>query len=417
MTTVILHVSIVMCLMDIGQTGPIHKPIPDQSFILKGLAEDQQRRAALISDDGNGEYIKWKKLEGSFGVEFAWGSARPHIKRALRATQGEPWPLPQVYKTRETLFILNPAHFKINIDKTITNDVITDAINRYNETVFEKSIEITEENFRNAPKSEVNKEMQYDRDELGYINADYLRNLTIQVNSTCDVTSSDRSESTCDPYPSLNSTESYTLTVNSTGIVLRAEEEWGVVRGLETLSQLVTHYRGKFYIKETTVEDFPRFPTQSEVILSHQLEMCLYCQESMAMNKMNVLHWHITDDQSFPYKSEEFPDFSKKGAYNTNMVYTRDDINDVIEYARLRGIRVIPEFDVPGHTYSWGLSYPQLLTQCYYNNKPVPAFLGPLDPTNENVFKVLSKLFNEVTNVFKDRSVHLGGDEVNTDCW
>lgn len=421
MTSLILHVFLIMCLLGTGQCGPIHKPVPDQGFILKALSEDQQRRAALISDDGNGDYIKWKKLEGSFGVEFAWGSARPHIKRALRSTQGEPWPTPQIFTTRETMFILKPDHFRININKSLANDVIMEAIDRYNRTMFEDSIEVTEENFRNAPKSEVNKEMRYDRDELGYINAEHIRNLTIQVRRTCDVTSSERSVSTCDPYPSLNMSESYSLIVNYTGIVLNAEEEWGVVRGLETLSQLVTHYRGQFYIKETTIEDFPRFPHRGILIDSarHYLEKDVLFDvlEGMAMNKMNVLHWHMTDDQSFPYKSEVFPEFSKKGAYHPNMVYSRDDINDVIEYARLRGIRVIPEFDVPGHTYSWSLSYPQLLTQCYYNNKPVPAFFGPLDPTNENVFKVLNKLFKEVTNVFKDRFVHLGGDEVNTECW
>ncbi|XP_021364463.1 beta-hexosaminidase subunit beta-like isoform X1 [Mizuhopecten yessoensis] len=421
MMSVVLRLSVMWCLLDICQSGPVFRPVPDQGFILKALAEVRQRRAAMISDDGNGEYIKWKQLDGSFGVEFAWGSTRSHIKRALRSTQGEPWPKPQVYKTRETIFTLNPTHFKINVDQNIKSDVISEAINRYNRTVFENAIQITEENFRNAPKSEVNKEMQYERDELGFINADRIRALTIQVNFTCDVTKSNRTNVSCDIYPSLTSDESYTLIVNSTGIFLSAQEVWGVVHGLETFSQLVLQYRDQFYIKETIIEDFPRFPHRGVLIDSSrhyiQKEVILDVLEGMAMNKMNVLHWHLTDEQSFSYKSDAFPDFSQKGAYHPNMVYTRDDINDVIAHARLRGIRVIPEFDVPGHTYSWGLSYPKMLTQCYFNNIPVPGFLGPLDPTNEHVFKILSKLFEEVTSVFKDRFVHLGGDEVNTECW
>lgn len=96
------------------------------------------------------------------------------------------------------------------------------------------------------------------------------------------------------------------------------------------------------------------------------------------------------------------------------MVYLQDDVAKVIEYARLRGIRVMPEFDTPGHTRSWGVSHPELLTQCMgeYEGK-----LGPMDPTKPQVYDFLEQLFQELVDVFPDKYLHLGGDEVGFECW
>ena len=135
---------------------------------------------------------------------------------------------------------------------------------------------------------------------------------------------------------------------------------------------------------------------------------------------MNVFHWHMTDDASFPWKSLLFPNMSLFGAYQpTTHVYSLDQVRDVIEYARIRGVRVIPEFDTPGHTHSWFGGEPaKLLTECYDEmGQIIPNKFGPINPVREENLLFLQKFFEEVTTVFKDKYVHMGGDEVNFTCW
>ena len=135
----------------------------------------------------------------------------------------------------------------------------------------------------------------------------------------------------------------------------------------------------------------------------------------MAQSKMNVFHFHIVDDQSFPYESRTYPELSETGAYNQRHVYSPTDIADLIEFARERGIRVLIEFDSPGHTLSWGQSL-DILTHCYTLGKP-NGKLGPMDPSRNSTFDFLEKFFREIATVFPDQYVHLGGDEVEFECW
>ncbi|XP_054419415.1 beta-hexosaminidase subunit alpha isoform X2 [Pteronotus mesoamericanus] len=189
----------------------------------------------------------------------------------------------------------------------------------------------------------------------------------------------------CDQLPSLESLENYTLTINNEQCFLQSETVWGALRGLETFSQLVW-----------------RSPEGTDV---------------MAYNKFNVFHWHLVDDPSFPYESFTFPELAREGSYNpATHIYTTQDVKEVIEYARLRGIRVLAEFDTPGHTLSWGRGVPGLLTPCYSGSQPSGTF-GPVNPILNSTYEFMNTFFLEVSSVFPDFYLHLGGDEVNFACW
>ncbi|VDL91079.1 unnamed protein product [Schistocephalus solidus] len=151
----------------------------------------------------------------------------------------------------------------------------------------------------------------------------------------------------------------------------------------------------------------------------------------MEYNKLNVFHWHLSDDQSFPFQSQVFPELSQKAAFRQDLVYTLEDARQIVEFARVRGIRVIPEFDLPGkapslaelwfilppnrHARSWAYSHPEIVARCYHNGILTP-FFGPLDPTRQETYKILQGFFTEVVQVFPDLYIHLGFDEIEMGC-
>uniref|UniRef100_A0AAR2LID2 Beta-hexosaminidase subunit alpha n=1 Tax=Pygocentrus nattereri TaxID=42514 RepID=A0AAR2LID2_PYGNA len=177
----------------------------------------------------------------------------------------------------------------------------------------------------------------------------------------------------------------------------------------------------QYFVNKTEIEDFPRFQFRGLLLDTsrHYLPMpaILKTLDAMAYSKFNVFHWHIVDDPSFPYQSRNYPDLSSKGAFHPmTHIYTQSDVKRVIYHARLRGIRVVPEFDSPGHTQSWGKGQPDLLTSCYKGKVPSGTF-GPVNPTLSSTYQFLNGLFKEVTSVFPDSYLHLGGDEVDFTCW
>ncbi|KAL3318065.1 hypothetical protein Ciccas_003279 [Cichlidogyrus casuarinus] len=175
------------------------------------------------------------------------------------------------------------------------------------------------------------------------------------------------------------------------------------------------------YIPLVQIDDYPRFKHRGFLIDSsrHFLSVPVIKRfvDAMSMVKMNVLHWHIVDDQSFPYDSYTFPGMASMGAFQRfGKIYTQQDVAEVIEYARQRGVRVMSEFDTPGHTLSWGNSITGLLTKCYTGSELNGNF-GPIDPTNEKNYNFIKSFFDEVKTVFPDDYIHLGGDEVPFNCW
>lgn len=217
--------------------------------------------------------------------------------------------------------------------------------------------------------------------------------------------------------------ESYQLSVRSSpkGIALaqlKAPNQFGVIRGLETFYQMYNWTDGS--VPTVDISDWPRFQYRGLLIDTsrHYLTVPVIKQvlDAMSWIKLNVLHWHIVDDPSFPYYSRLYPEMAEAGAYDSNHVYTQGDVASVIRHAALLGITVIPEFDTPGHVLSWGKTKPGFLTHCpgkgtFYGD------YGPIDPTVEDNYSFLKSLFAEIVEVFPSQYIHLGGDEVPFGCW
>ena len=132
---------------------------------------------------------------------------------------------------------------------------------------------------------------------------------------------------------------------------------------------------------------------------------------------MNVVHWHLSDDQGFRVESRRFPKLQQLGS--DGHYYTQEQIRDVIAYARDRGIRVVPEFDVPGHTTSWLVGYPQLASAPgpYQIERNWGVFDPAMDPTRESTYRFLDEFIGEMAALFPDPVFHIGGDEVTGKQW
>ena len=221
--------------------------------------------------------------------------------------------------------------------------------------------------------------------------------------------------------PSLNDDESYQLDVSSDGARLKAATGAGVLHGLETFLQLIEPAPGGFHVAAVHIEDRPRFPWRGLMLdVSRHwmpLEVVERNLDAMAAVKLNVFHWHLSDDQGFRVESKLFPRLQELGS--DGLFYTQDQIREVIAYARDRGIRVVPEFDIPGHTQSWLVAYPELATASgpYEIGRTWGAFDPVMDPTREEVYRFLDAFLGEMTALFPDAYFHIGGDEVNPKQW
>jgi len=215
--------------------------------------------------------------------------------------------------------------------------------------------------------------------------------------------------------------ESYTLDVSGGGAVLRARTVVGALRGLETLLQLVELDPGGAALPYAHIADAPRFPWRGLLIdVSRHWEPVGVIErnlDAMAAVKLNVLHWHLSDDQGFRVESKLYPKLQEMGSHGH--YYTQTDIRHIVEYARDRGIRVVPEFDMPGHSASWFVGYPRLASAPgpYTLEERFGVFDPVFDPTRESVYRFLDRFVGEMVKLFPDRYWHVGGDEVNGHQW
>jgi hexosaminidase len=230
-----------------------------------------------------------------------------------------------------------------------------------------------------------------------------------------------KSEHPSKPVQELGEDESYTLNVTSAGAELNAPTTLGVMRGLQTFLQMVEITPQGFAVPSVLIEDKPRFPWRGLMIDSGRhfmpVEVIKRNLDGMAAVKLNVFHWHLSENQGFRVESKRFPKLQEMGS--DGLFYTQEQVRDVIAYAHDRGIRVIPEFDMPGHSTAWLVGYPDLASAPgpYTIERKWGVFDPAMDPTRESTYKFLDEFIGEMAKLFPDQFFHIGGDEVNGKQW
>lgn len=251
----------------------------------------------------------------------------------------------------------------------------------------------------------------------------WFSKLKLRGNSAYDISKLKIIVHSDDEEIQLGTDESYSLLVAKSDdrsiigdATIEANSVFGALRGLETFSQLCAYdyvtktvqvYKAPWYIR-----DRPRFAYRGLLLDTsrHYLPINVIKQiiESMSYAKLNVLHWHIIDEESFPLEIPSYPNLWS-GAYTKWERYTIEDAQEIVNFAKMRGINVMAEVDVPGHAESWGAGYPDLW--------PSSSCREPLDVAKNFTFDVISGILSDMRKIFPFELFHLGGDEVHTDCW
>eukprot|EP01133_Synstelium_polycarpum_P001361 gene1361-1560_t len=203
--------------------------------------------------------------------------------------------------------------------------------------------------------------------------------------------------------------ESYTLAVSATGsLTITSNTIYGAMRGLETFSQLISYNQAantySIPFAPIQITDFPRFEWRGLMIDTGRHFMpvttVLHTVEACAYNKLNVLHWHIVDGQSFPATIASYPNMT--------------DGEEVVAYGKTFGVRVVPEIDIPGHSTSWGIAFPSIMSSC-----PDHYILtdNPLSPANDLTYTVVNTVLSDLAEIFIDDTLHTCANELYYDCW
>jgi hexosaminidase len=219
----------------------------------------------------------------------------------------------------------------------------------------------------------------------------------------------------------LGDSEHYMLNVTAGQATLIADAPLGALRGLNTFLQLIELSNAGFTVPAVLIDDAPRFPWRGLSLDCSRhfipLGAIRRTLDGMALVKLNVFHWHLSDDQGFRVESKRFPRLQQMGS--DGLYYKQTEIRDLIEYAYSLGIRVVPEFDMPGHTTSWFAGYPELASAPgpYSIERKFGIFKPAMDPAKEDTYRFLGEFLEEMTDLFPDEYFHVGGDEVEPDQW
>ena len=220
----------------------------------------------------------------------------------------------------------------------------------------------------------------------------------------------------------VNEDESYFLYIDEKGIQIKAITDVGAMHGLETLLQLVQKNELNYFFPGVVIKDAPRFVWRGLMIdvARHFQPLAVIKRnlDAMASVKLNVFHWHLTDDQGFRVASKVYPKLQKLAS--DGQFYTHEQLKEVVAYAANLGIRVVPEFDVPGHASALLAAYPELGSKEGYNHS-IERFAGVFNPTlnpiKDGTYEFLNTLFTEITPLFPDVYFHIGGDENEGKHW
>ena len=221
--------------------------------------------------------------------------------------------------------------------------------------------------------------------------------------------------------PKLKEDESYRLVITENRAHLKSATSLGAMRGLETLLQLLRSDRQGAFFPAVSIEDKPRFPWRGLMIDSARhfqpMEVLKRNIDGMAAMKLNVFHWHLTEDQGIRVESKKFPKLHGMGS--DGLFYTQKQIKEIIKYAADRGIRVVPEFDMPGHATAWLVGHPELASAPGpYEIERDPGIFDPtLNPIKETTYEFLAVFLAEMAGLFPDAYIHIGGDENEGKHW
>ncbi|XP_076265275.1 beta-hexosaminidase 2 [Rhynchophorus ferrugineus] len=315
--------------------------------------------------------------------------------RLVCGSSGGVWPIPSVYSVlNKELLYLDVANITFNIK---TND--------------------------DASKAFLTDVLSYFKDSVGPASSNCSETVTsLSINVEA------RSESL-----NLNwdTNETYTLNGQGSSITIVGETVFGVRHGLETLLQLIVKDGACFVsISSYVISDKPFYKHRGLLLDTARnylsVDMIKRNIVGMAMSKLNVLHWHMSDSQSFPFVSSRVLNMSRYGAYGDEKVYSPEQVLDLIRFAKIRGVRIIPEIDGPAHVgngWQWG---PEVglgnLVVCQ-NKQPWRSYCiqppcGQLNPANQNIYEVLKNIYNDIVDLWKNlEAFHMGGDEVYIPCW